>query len=552
MLVDVHVVGAAVLLLKMLVPWMPGSTTGNVTVTVAGQTSTAPFTVLPAPNISSLSPTSGPIGQSVTVTGTNFGASQGTSTITFNGTLAAPTTWSNVSIVVPVPIGATTGNVVVRVGTVNSNNRLFTVLPAPTISNLSTTNGMPGTAVTITGTNFGATKGSSTVKFNGTTAATTTWNATTISATVPSGATSGPVVVTVNNVPSNGVSFTVPMLLSIVVSPSAASFPLNSKQQYMAIGSYSDGIGRDVTAVATWSSTAPAVAAVGATGLVTASALGQTNIQAAVGAVSGATVLDVTGPAFVKVGNLRTARWGHTATRLQDGRVLIVGGQDRNNDVLKSAEIYDPATGAFTPTGAMSITRVDAGAVLLTDGRVLITGGIQYDPLESLSSAEIYDPVAGVFEFAGYMNAPHFAHTATALPDGRVLIAGGHYLTEQGGGVSPSELYDPTAGAFSLTGDLVVPRSLHSATLLNDGRVLIAGGQDGTGTFLASAELYSPISETFASTGGMGTPRGTPRASLMQGGHVLVSGAGEGCAAPCPTAVFDPVSETFSVSGMSP
>ena len=128
------------------------------------------------PSITSLNPTSGLVGASVTITGANFGASQGTSTVTFNGTAATATSWSATSIVVTVPTGATTGSVVVTVGGVASNGSSFTVtVPAPSITSLNPTSGLVGASVTITGANFGATQGTSTVKFNGTAATPTSW-----------------------------------------------------------------------------------------------------------------------------------------------------------------------------------------------------------------------------------------------------------------------------------------------------------------------------------------------------------------------------------------
>jgi len=146
----------------------------------------------------------------VTITGVNFGATQGTSTVSFNGTTATPTSWSAASIVVAVPTGATTGNVVVTVGGAASNGVSFTVtVPAPSITSLNPTTGLAGTSVTITGANFGAVQGTSTVKFNGTAGTPTSWSAASIVVAVPAGATTGNVVVTVGGVASNGVSFTV-------------------------------------------------------------------------------------------------------------------------------------------------------------------------------------------------------------------------------------------------------------------------------------------------------------------------------------------------------
>ena len=121
------------------------------------------FTVVAAPSITSLSPTSGAIGASVTITGTNFGSTQGTSTVTFNGTAATPTSWSATIIVATVPTGATTGNVVVNVRGVNSNGLNFTVVASPQHHESESDLGRIGASVTVTGTNFGATQGTSTV-----------------------------------------------------------------------------------------------------------------------------------------------------------------------------------------------------------------------------------------------------------------------------------------------------------------------------------------------------------------------------------------------------
>jgi hypothetical protein len=175
---------------------------------------------LPPPSITNLSPTSGPVGTSVTITGTNFGATQGTSTVTFNGTAASPTSWGGTSIAVPVPSGATTGPVVVTVAGQASNGVNFTVTPK--IDSLSPNSGPVGTSVTISGSTFGATQGTSTVTFNGTAATPTSWSATSIAVPVPAAATTGPVVVTVGGNASNGVTFTVtPKINSI--TPASAS-----------------------------------------------------------------------------------------------------------------------------------------------------------------------------------------------------------------------------------------------------------------------------------------------------------------------------------------
>ena len=186
-----------------------GATTGNVVVTVGSNTSNGvKFTLVPSPSISGLSPTSGPVGMNVTISGANFGSSQGSSSLTFNGVLATPTSWVAGTINTPVPPGASTGPVLVTVGNGSSAGVTFTVTPGPGITGLSPTKGGIGATVVIAGAGFGAMQGSSTVKFNGTTAVPTNWSDGQITVPVPNGATTGNVVVSVGGTSSNSVSFT--------------------------------------------------------------------------------------------------------------------------------------------------------------------------------------------------------------------------------------------------------------------------------------------------------------------------------------------------------
>jgi len=160
------------------------------------------------PRITSLSPNSGVVGASVIITGSSFGSTAGI--VTFNGTAASTTSWSDTSIATKVPTGASTGNVAVTVSGNGSNLVGFTVVTSsssPSITDLSPSSGAIGAAVTITGTNFGSTSGS--VTFNGTNATVTSWTDTVIETTVPLGAMSGNVVVTAGGNASNGTSFTV-------------------------------------------------------------------------------------------------------------------------------------------------------------------------------------------------------------------------------------------------------------------------------------------------------------------------------------------------------
>jgi hypothetical protein len=187
---------------------------------------TVPLPVAP-PSISSLSPNIGGVGTPVTVAGTNFGTTQVTSTIKFNGITATPTSWSATSIVVPVPTGATTGSVVVAVTGQTSNSVAFSVTSR--IDSLTPNSGPVGTAVAISGTTFGATQGTSTLTFNGSPATPSSWSATSILAAVPAGSTTGPVVVTTAGQPSNGVTFTVTDTGAIggVITRSSDGAPIN-------------------------------------------------------------------------------------------------------------------------------------------------------------------------------------------------------------------------------------------------------------------------------------------------------------------------------------
>ncbi len=200
---------------SIAVPVPAGATTGNVVVTVGGMASNGiHFSVLP--NVTSLTPNSGPLGTSINVAGSSFGAAQGSSTVTFNGIAGTPASWSDTSIAVPVPNGATTGNVVVMVGGIASNGVIFTVTsPGPNISTLNPTSGTVGASVTISGANFGSSQGTSSITFNGTSASPTTWTATSIVVPVPATATTGPVIATVSGVASNPATFTVVLTPSI-------------------------------------------------------------------------------------------------------------------------------------------------------------------------------------------------------------------------------------------------------------------------------------------------------------------------------------------------
>jgi hypothetical protein len=274
---------------------------------------------------------------------------------------------------------------------------------------------------------------------------------------------------------------------------------------------------------------------------------------------------------FHATGDMGTERAAHTATLLQNGKVLITGGFN-GTEVLTTAEIFDPAAGTFTPTGSMITARFSHTATLLANGKVLVAGGSpnlgdlashdsrtasmlakgkvlaasESDNSDDLATAELFDPATGTFTATGAMSEGRSEHTATLLADGKVLLAGGATG-------NAAELFDPATGLFTATGDLVVGgRWGCTATLLKDGTVLIAGGRDSEDVFdafpLNDAELFNPATGTFTATGSMIQFRYEHAAALLNNGQVLLTGGFNGN--PVPDAeLFDTTTGTFSRTG---
>ncbi|SEB26041.1 kelch repeat-containing protein [Variovorax sp. YR216] len=221
-------------------------------------------------------------------------------------------------------------------------------------------------------------------------------------------------------------------------------------------------------------------------------------------------------------GAMSVARSGHTATLLADGRVLVAGGT--SGSFLASAELFDPATGQWTATGTMNAARSVFTATLLPDGRVLVAGGTNGSPL---AAAEVYQPATGQWTATAAMIAARLTHTATLLPDGTVLVTGGNGGAAGGGSLATAERYDPATGAWTATGAMSAGRTGATATLLDDGRVLSAGGYDSSGTTLASTEVYDAASGQWTRTGAMIQPRYFHTATLLTNGNVLIVGGAD-------------------------
>jgi len=237
-------------------------------------------------------------------------------------------------------------------------------------------------------------------------------------------------------------------------------------------------------------------------------------------------LFDVATGKFSLTGQMEASRSTQTATLLQNGKVLVAGGSDANGNALATAELYDSTSGTFTPTGNMIAVRSGHTATLLKNGKVLITGGTgPGGALGSLATAELFDPASGTFAATAGMGTPRYAHTATLLTNGNVLVAGG--IGTDLNIIATAEIFDPTSGTFASSGNMGTARAFHTATLLSNGTVLMAGGIEtwaGTQPRVAAAEFFNPTSSTFSPTGSMTTPRSAQAATLLRAGTVLVMG----------------------------
>jgi hypothetical protein len=235
---------------------------------------------------------------------------------------------------------------------------------------------------------------------------------------------------------------------------------------------------------------------------------------------------------FHTAGKPATLKTVYSTALLNDGRVLLIGD---------GAELYDPVSGTFSPVANWPGPNPDTSywyPVVLAGGKVLLA------PYDSLSGCEIYDPATGTFNLTGalgyFLGVPH----RTLLLNGAVLFTGG---SDDFGNVNRAKLYDPAAGIFASNGSMSAPRNAHSATLLPDGTVLVAGGAGQSGCMeppLAGAEIYDPATSGFSRTGSLASARLEHTATLLNNGQVLITG-GEAFTGGCQSYVGS------SINGMS-
>ena len=279
--------------------------------------------------------------------------------------------------------------------------------------------------------------------------------------------------------------------------------------------------------------------------------------------------------AFTDAAYLDSGRTNHTATLLADGKVLVAGGQSHGK-TLSDAELYDPKTGVWTKTGALHISRSYHTATRLPNGKILVVGGIHWasppvfaqgaPPGSALDVAELYDPATGKWSVTDSLHTARYVHTATLLPNGQVLVTGG--IGAKGSGNVPpgeddiiermpmmrmhssddalasAELYNPVTQTWALTGSLLKQRFNHTATLLPDGKVLVAGGQTGA-PHLNSAEVYDPAHGTWSPTGNLQRMHSGHFAALLSSGQVMVAGGADDSGVVSEVELYNPSTGTW-------
>ncbi|AUX38567.1 MULTISPECIES: kelch repeat-containing protein [Sorangium] len=226
-------------------------------------------------------------------------------------------------------------------------------------------------------------------------------------------------------------------------------------------------------------------------------------------------------PVWEPAGSMSAKRVRHTATLLPSGKVLVVGGRSPGT-YLASAELYDDPD-VWLSTTPMDRPRAFHTATLLPSGKVLVVGGsegFEAPPIPADRAAELYDVATETWTYTAPVKVTRAGHTATLLRNGKVLVAGG---VREGEPVERAELYDPEKDTWTLAGSMQIPRDEHSATLLPSGRVLIAGG-GLDGRPIARVELYDPEEGTFTLTGAMQFARLGHATALLPSGEVLVAG----------------------------
>ena len=383
---------------QIVVPVPSGAPSGVITVSVGGATATSAtsFSVTAAPSIASFSPISGPVGQVITLTGTNFSSTASANRVNFGGTTAVPNSSTSTQIVVPVPTGAATGPITVTVaGLTGSSATPFTVTPPPTITSFSPSTGPVSLSVTIAGTNFSSTSSANTVKFNGTTASPTSATSTQIVVPVPRAATTGPITVAVGT----------------AVASSAASFTVTPAPTITSFGPGAGPVSIPVTIIGTNFSTNAATNVVKFNGI-QAIPTSATSTQIVVPVPTGATMGTITvalGTAIATSASSFTVTAAPTLTSFSPGTgsvgtTVTLVGTNFSTTAAANAVAFNGV--AATPTSAMTnqiVVSVPAGA---TTGPITVKLGTATATSASNFTVAAAPTVVSVTPGAGPVSMP--------------------------------------------------------------------------------------------------------------------------------------------------
>jgi N-acetylneuraminic acid mutarotase len=245
-------------------------------------------------------------------------------------------------------------------------------------------------------------------------------------------------------------------------------------------------------------------------------------------ALTSAELYNRTTGTWASTGSMHVGRTLARAVLFSNGKVLVVGGcvNDCLSATTKSAELYNPNSGTFAATGSMVQSRAEFAITLLANGQVLVAGGCTaYDAngcASTTNKAEIYNPSTGTWKATTALRAARHAMTATLLASGKVLVAGG--ATSASDALNSTEIYDPTAKTWTLGTKMITARSDYASIMLGTGKVLFMGGENINGVSINNAELYNPSTGKFTATGKMTATREEHTAVLLANGNVLVSG----------------------------
>jgi N-acetylneuraminic acid mutarotase len=238
-------------------------------------------------------------------------------------------------------------------------------------------------------------------------------------------------------------------------------------------------------------------------------------------------------------GDMQYARIYHSATLLQDGKVIAVGGTEK-----PAVELFDPNTNKWQVVTSMHHPRSGHTATLLLDGRLLVVGGISEG--RPTFSSEIYDPATNRWTITTNMTHARTGHTATLMNNGQVLVAGGS------DDLLPAEIYEPLTNSWRATGNMIYPRLEHTATLLDDGRVLIVGGGRSEGApygGIAEVEIFNPLTANWEEVAGLSYGRRFHTANKLSDGTIVIIGGTYDAAIGVPFEVYNPETDTWRITG---